>query len=66
MEPRIGQVVRFGEGSTAVMKITSLSFGGRVYGDHILGGATGADLDDLQEATAHDLVKWEQRSKPST
>ncbi len=63
MELRVGQVVRYGEGKTAIMKIVDFGFGGRVYGEHVLGGPMGADLEQLTEASMEDIHTWKQRTQ---
>ena len=59
MKPKydIGDMLRYGHGSTALFVVTSVSrdHAGkgkhRYYGDHILGGAHGSYEDDCQPAT---------------
>jgi hypothetical protein len=53
----IGSVVRFGDGPTALMEITSFSEG-RAYGDHALGGSVGAEIADVRPPSDEDMRVW--------
>jgi hypothetical protein len=60
----VGSILRYAAGSTALMRVTSISrdHGGRgvhrYYGDHHFGGAHGAYEYDCSLATADDLATW--------
>lgn len=61
---KIGQVVRYGSGPTALFRIESISekHGGtmdRYYGVQYYGGSEGRYEDQLWEATAKDIEKFE-------
>ncbi len=60
---KIGEVVRYGEGSTALMKITGVNknHGGHVryYGTQFYGGIVGAYESDISKASAKEHVKFE-------
>lgn len=62
-EPAIGDIVRTGDGPTALMKIESFGtiFGknNRAYGTHCMKGATAAYLP-VKKATKDDLKTWEE------
>lgn len=53
----IGDVVRYGDGPTALMRITDL-VNGRAYGEQALGGSVGADRERLSFASPADLDEW--------
>ena len=59
----IGQVVRYGSGPTALMRITGVSkdhggFCDRYYGIQFYGSAEGRYEDQLEEGSAQDLLDW--------
>lgn len=64
----IDQVVRIGDGTTALMKISSISpnHGGigkhRYYGDHVMTGAVGSYEDKISNASEEDLKIWEKNN----
>lgn len=66
-EFEIGDIVRYQLGKTALMKITTImhtrhhdTYHYRAYGDHILGGTTGADLKDCVYANAEEIKLYEK------
>lgn len=60
----VGKVVRYGPGSTALMRITAVSPDHGGPGDHFYhgtqyyGGIVSAYEDDCQEPTEQDLEQW--------
>lgn len=57
-EFEIGQLVRYGYGSTAIMRIESVS-GARYYGTQCMGGTVGRNRSELSPASSEDLKVWE-------
>lgn len=64
MLPAIYSLARIGAGPTALMRVSSHVTHApgvvRVYGEHLYGGAIGADADDCQPPTAADRLLWER------
>jgi hypothetical protein len=65
MAPRFeaGQIIRYGEGTTALMRVTEISpnhggFGPRYYGRQFFGGAVGAYETDCTTATANEEQRY--------
>lgn len=67
MEPKfkVGDIVRYGDGPTALMKITQVREIGagycqyyRFYGDHVLRGLVGANSEDCRAPTLDDIKTW--------
>jgi len=54
----LGEIVRYGDGPTALMQIDHIAANGRFYGTHVLGGGVGASRDQLRIATNDDLNTW--------
>lgn len=65
----IGQVLRFGCGSTALFKVEKVlkDHGGpsvhKYYGEHCLGGIVGAYHSECQLANEDDLLTWKANNK---
>lgn len=60
-----GDIVRYDEGSTALMKITHISIkngGARYYGTQCMGGNVGAYSYDVTHASELDLKEWKECS----
>jgi hypothetical protein len=62
---KVGDVVRYSDGPTALFKITSIipdpvrtGANVRYYGDHILGGSAAAYDSDCSPATDDDTLRW--------
>lgn len=60
---KIGQILRYGEGETALMRVTYISrnHGGspaRYYGQQCMGGSCGAYHENVELADAKDRKKW--------
>lgn len=53
----IGQVVRYGEGPSALMRVTSLH-NSRYYGTQYFGGAVSAHMWDVEAASQRDVASW--------
>lgn len=56
-----GKIVRYAEGSTALMRIEHVEYGRNittVYGEHCMGGTTSHCAEVLVEPSSQDLVKW--------
>lgn len=63
--PRLRDVVRYGHGPTALMRVTDISrrHGGRMdyyYGDQFFGGAVAAYEDRVYHATPEEIVRFEK------
>lgn len=63
---KIGAVIRYGEGPTALMEVTHISQGhgsgiARYYGTQFYGGSTGAYHEDCRAANLKDLQRWANR-----
>jgi len=56
----LGDIVRYGKGISAIMKIESIN-NLRVYGTHILGGSVGACKNDLSLAKKTDIELWQDK-----
>lgn len=69
---KVGDIVRYNHGQTALMKITDIvarpnvkDWSGRevnsarYYGEHCLGGSVGANHECVQAASPEDLLEWE-------
>jgi len=60
----LGDVIRYGVGPTALMRITSISRDAhsrlplRYYGEHILGGSVGASFTDAKAPSDEDVQSW--------
>jgi hypothetical protein len=64
----IGDIVRYTDGSTALMQITYISVGhggsiARYYGIQCMGGYIGAYHGRVNKANAQDLKKWNSCKK---
>lgn len=64
LNSKVGDIIRYGGGSTALMQIEYISknhggYGDRFYGLHCLGGAHGAYASQCSEATAADIAQWQ-------
>lgn len=53
----IGEVVRYGEGPSALMRVTSIN-NDRYYGEQYFGGGASAHKWDVQAASQRDLASW--------
>lgn len=54
-----GDVVRYGDGPSALMRLTSThGANGRFYGVQYFGGSVGASERDCQPASQRDLASW--------
>lgn len=53
----IGDVVRYGEGPSALMRVTSMH-GDRYYGEQYFGGGASVHKYDVQAASQRDLASW--------
>lgn len=63
MKFKIGEIVRYDNGSTALMKIESVidngsHLGPRYYGSQFYGHAVGAYENELKIATSNEIVKF--------
>lgn len=58
----IGDIARYGNGPTALMRITDL-VNGRAYGEHVLGGSVGAGREELSFASQADIDEWRRHSE---
>lgn len=56
----VGKIVRYGDGPTSLMQITSMS-GGRFYGNQIFGGSVGADRSQLRLPSEADRKMWRDK-----
>jgi len=57
----IDDLWRYGEAQTSLFMAEAVieeDWGVRVYGHHVMGGRTGANLEDLQPATEEDWGQW--------
>lgn len=74
MKPKfqVGDIVRLGEGPTALMQITDvvtyndLEAGGfkcRYYGQHCMGASSGAFADECSPASDFDLDTWKAKAE---
>lgn len=62
---KIGDILRYGSGSSALMRVSYVSVGhggspARYYGQHCLGGSHGAYHENVKAATEEDRRTWEQ------
>ena len=61
----VNDLVRYADGVTAIFKITSVHDQGgghvRYYGEHVLGGACGAQHSDCRPASDADIAEWIKR-----
>lgn len=53
----VGEIVRYGDGPSAVMQLACFS-NGRAYGENVFGGSVGCDRNDLRIAREEDLNLW--------
>lgn len=65
-----GDIVRYGEGPTALMRVSNIVSNGPqgayCHGSHVLGGVHGAMASDLRAATQEDLETWARVREPAT
>lgn len=62
---KVGDILRYGSGPTALFKVTFVSVGhggsvARYYGQHCMGGSHGAYHDRCCVASGSDLKQWEE------
>lgn len=53
----MGEVVRYGDGPSALMRVTSVN-GNRWYGTQYFGGGVSASADRVERASQRDLASW--------
>ncbi len=63
---KIGTILRYGTGSTALMKVASISEGhggsvARYYGNQCMGGGVGAYHENVSKASNKDLEVWKEK-----
>ena len=63
---KVGDIVRYAEGPTALLKIDTVKipYGGahgRYWGWHVLGGACGAYHEECVPASAADIDLWNEK-----
>lgn len=54
---RLGEVVRYGDGPSALMRVTEVR-GDRWYGTQYFGGPVSAYVSDIERASQRDLASW--------
>lgn len=57
---QIGDVVRYSQGQTALMRIDEINNNGRAFGIQCMGSFTGAYLFDCVPASAKDIETWNE------
>lgn len=68
---KLGDVIRYGSGETALMRVDQISEGhggqvARYYGQQFYGGVVGAYHDDCRAASPVDLQNWENHDYART
>jgi hypothetical protein len=67
MRVKIGKIIRFGEGSTALMRVTNFLrypvHGTRYHGTHCMGGFHAAWHNEVTAASKKDLKMWGEYRK---
>ncbi len=67
IEAKIGQIIRYASGPSALMRVTTISkghggphYGDRYWGPHYYGGTQGAYAVSCSEATPSEIVAFER------
>jgi hypothetical protein len=60
---KVGDIVRYSTGPTALLRILDIVHDRRVYGRHVLGGYVGAELGDCKPATENEKMLWKHYIK---
>lgn len=58
--PKVNEIIRYGSGETALMRVTSITLHGRIYGTQFFGGSIGAEYYSCCKANEEEKTEFKK------